>query len=53
VGPLYDSQFPGFLSEVSSPRHILWGSFDGSTNEPVVYPVGTSIRQIEAQALGR
>ncbi len=53
VGPLYDNQFPGFLSEANAGRHILWGSFDGSTNEPVVYPVGTSIRQIEAQALSR
>jgi hypothetical protein len=29
-----------------------WGSFDGSTAEPIVYPSGTSIREIEAQILG-
>lgn len=53
VGPVFiNGPYPNFLSEVSALRSFLWGSFDGSTNEPVVYPVGTSIQQIEAQVLG-
>jgi len=42
-----------FLSEANAfTVPFLWGSFDGSTNEPVVYPIGTSIQQVEAQVLG-
>jgi hypothetical protein len=53
VGPIFvNGPFPNFLSEVEAGRSFIWGSFDGSTNEPVVYPVGTSIQQIEAQVLG-
>lgn len=26
-----------------------WGSFDGSTNTPIVYPTGASIQELEAQ----
>jgi hypothetical protein len=29
----------------------LWGSFDGSTNEPVVYPIGIEIRDLERRVL--
>jgi hypothetical protein len=28
-----------------------WGSFDGSTNPPVVFPEGTSLAELEAQVL--
>src|SRR5207249_7516544 len=28
-----------------------WGSFDGSTNAPIVYPQGTSIMDLENQVL--
>ena len=52
VGPIFDNTWPFFLSEVNSLAHPIWGSFDGSTNEPVVYPIGTSIQQVEAQVLG-
>jgi len=53
VGPLLYNQYPAFLSEANAfIVPFLWGSFDGSTNEPVVYPVGTSIYQVEAQVLG-
>ncbi|MHB8522524.1 MAG: hypothetical protein ACYDH9_17445 [Limisphaerales bacterium] len=45
---------PGFafLSE-SNPLEIfpIWGSFDGSTNAPVVYPHGITLEQLEQQAL--
>ncbi len=30
----------------------VWGSFDGTTNAPVVYPAGASIYDLEAQVLG-
>jgi hypothetical protein len=36
-----------FLDEVTAETGFLWASFDGSTNEPVIYPQGTDIREIE------
>jgi hypothetical protein len=29
----------------------FWGSFDGTTNAPVVYPLGIELRELEARAL--
>jgi hypothetical protein len=29
----------------------LWGSFDGSTNAPVIYPIGSKLADLEAAAL--
>ena len=52
VGPIFFNQADFFVSEVNSLHFFLWGSFDGSTNEPVVYPISTSIQQVEAQVLG-
>ncbi len=56
VGPLlvnfYGTNFlHDGLSELESRTNFIWGSFDGSTNDPVVYPSGTSIANIEAQVL--
>jgi hypothetical protein len=31
--------------------YFLWAQFDGSTNEPVVFPDGTSIANLESEAL--
>jgi hypothetical protein len=42
---------PFFLNEVTSTPSFQWGSFDGSTNDPVVYPNGASIMDIEDQVL--
>ena len=39
AGPTYENQSPGFLDEATGLRYLAWGSFDGSTNPPVVYPV--------------
>jgi hypothetical protein len=39
------------LSESTASTNFIWGSFDGSTNDPVVYPSGTSIASLEAQIL--
>ena len=32
-------------------RWFIWGSFDGTTNAPVIYPNGTSIANLAAEAL--
>jgi hypothetical protein len=29
-----------------------WGSFDGSTNTPVLFPTGASLKEIEKLVLG-
>lgn len=42
---------PAFISEVNSSPLWNWGSFDGSTNAPVVYPSGASIAELEQQVL--
>jgi len=52
VGPVYYNQGASFLN---GPNYLLlgfiWGSFDASTNAPVIYPNGTSIQNIESQVL--
>jgi hypothetical protein len=30
---------------------VLWGSFDGTTNTPIVYPTGLSIQELESQMI--
>ena len=42
----YNSPIFG-VSEEEAIRFLTWGSFDGSTNDPVVFPVGTSILDLE------
>jgi hypothetical protein len=54
IGPWYYNG-PGFLSEASATTTVAmfaWAAFDGSTNEPVVFPKGTSIKALERQILG-
>lgn len=46
AGPAYAHTSPGFL-EADQIVAQIWGSFDGSTNMPVVYPNGTSIENLE------
>lgn len=41
-----------FVDESTLSPNARWGSFDGTTNAPVVYPSGTSIKDIENQVLG-
>lgn len=36
-----------FISEVNQGSLLAWGSFDGSTNPPIVYPNGTSLQNLE------
>jgi hypothetical protein len=54
IGPYFVNQSPNFLSE-ASPAFIgfIWGSYDGTTNVPIVYPSGTSIKSLESTVLGR
>ena len=51
ASPQFFNITPFFLDEATSIPGFRWGSFDGSTNEPVVYPQGTSIRDLESQVL--
>src|SRR5204863_4403786 len=50
LGPFIFNQGPfpdgtGFLDELNNTgQGFVWGSFDGTTNDPVVYPIGTSIQ---------
>jgi hypothetical protein len=37
----------GGLREANSTLMSAWGVFDGSTNDPIVFPSGSSIREIE------
>jgi hypothetical protein len=61
LGPYkFNDDFPPFLSgsdltEFGSGTFAfgaLWGHFDGSTNAPILFPTGTSIRQLEEAVLG-
>jgi hypothetical protein len=56
VGPMNINFYTPFLpfsglDEYWSITNFVWGSFDGSTNPPVVYPSGTSLRDLEAMVL--
>ncbi len=39
------------LSESTAVTNFIWGTFDGSTNDPIVYPSGASIMNLENQIL--
>jgi hypothetical protein len=55
VGPIFYNTVTTnggyFLDQASGIQGSLWGSFDDSTNAPVVYPNGTSIAAIESQMM--
>jgi hypothetical protein len=46
VGPVYLNIGTSFLNGPNYGRFFIWGSFDGTTNDPVVYPNGTSIANL-------
>ena len=55
VGPVFFNINPGFLvapvgSYLEYPI-FNWGSFDGSTNPPILYPNGSSLAELEQQVL--
>jgi hypothetical protein len=58
VGPIY--LVPGFLTttnqfteygEADAITVLIWGSYDGRTNYPTIYPEGTSIDDLASQVL--
>jgi hypothetical protein len=56
VGPAYLNPGVFFLtptngnySELTHSQILIWGSFDGTTNAPVVYPNGTDLTNLENQ----
>lgn len=51
AGILYNTSV-GSEATATPAAFFSWGSFDGSTNAPIVYPSGTSIRDLERQILG-
>jgi len=51
-GTPYFTESPGGdITDTYFAFYFLWGSFDSSTNAPVVYPDGTSIENIQNQIL--
>jgi hypothetical protein len=52
IGPaFFHTLGPAFVSEEDGFPSFVWGSFDGSTNAPIVYPNGTSIVDYENEVL--
>ena len=53
VGALYYNQSPYFMDYTNNSGYpfFIWGSFDGTTNAPIVYPTGTSIQYLIQQIL--
>jgi hypothetical protein len=51
VGPVIENTGTASLSQNSGSEDFVWGSFDETTNEPTVYPNGTSIENLENQVL--
>jgi hypothetical protein len=51
VGPVYFNLSPGFLSPYPYLEYPVfnWGTFDGSTNPPILYPNGSSLAELEQQ----
>ena len=52
VGPIYvNGLYPSFVDESGALLAFVWGSYDGTTNTPVIYPSGASIANLENQVL--
>jgi hypothetical protein len=51
VGPFVENSGPNFITETAGFQGWRWGSFDGSTNAPIVYPVGTDLQSLENSVL--
>jgi len=51
VGPLYLNENPAFLDSTNYFEYpvFIWGSFDGSTNPPVIYPTQSNIDDLIPQ----
>lgn len=54
IGTPYFTQLPGdATTNLFYTGYFVWASFDGTTNDPVVWPNGTSIDSLENQILIR
>jgi len=52
VGPVIENRSPSLMSQFANAgQFFIWGSFDGTTNDPVVYPNGSSIQNLASQIL--
>jgi hypothetical protein len=55
VGPIFENASPiaYFQQQAQAAQFtiLIWGSFDGTTNTPIVYPNGTSLVNLENQAI--
>jgi hypothetical protein len=52
VGPVYLNTGTAFLNQYEAGLDdFIWGSFDGTTNDPVVYPNGTSLANLANEVL--
>jgi hypothetical protein len=52
VGPIYvNGQYPQFVDQAGGYLNFTWASYDGTTNAPIIYPDGTSIAELENEAL--
>jgi hypothetical protein len=51
VGPWFLDSAPPFQDLFLPVGGFVWGSFDGTTNDPIIYPNGTSIYEMEQQVL--
>jgi hypothetical protein len=51
TGPIYANTSPYQMQGPSTGFGVQWGSFDATTNTPVVYPNGTSISDLQAEML--
>jgi hypothetical protein len=53
VTPIYVNESPSFLDQITgSYPWLCWGSFDGTTNTPVVYPNGASYEGLLQEVIG-
>lgn len=54
VSEIYWNTFPfDNQDELTAAKYLLYGSFDGTTNAPFVYPIGREVREVEQQVLER
>lgn len=52
IGPYYMNQSPFLMDETRFLfQGVVWGSFDGTTNPPVVFPNGSSLQQLKLQVM--
>jgi hypothetical protein len=51
VGPIFLNAGPNLIDEATGLLVFVWGSFDGTTNAPIVYPSSRSIHDLENQVL--